>query len=235
MNPPPPAHDLFVDAWAVYRLVVENDYLWHSGARRALAGLFARRFPDGRPVRLLDLACGDADGPARALAGRAIGRYVGVDRSPDALAAAAARLAPLGWPAEFVAADYLDYLRSTADTFDAIYVGLSAHHLDDRLGAFFAAARPRLAPGGVLAVYEPFLLPDETVDEHRQRVYDLADGLWTAMAPTQRRQVGEHVKANDFPVTIDRWNALAAAAGFPPAERLYRSPDRVSEFVAHLV
>ena len=43
-----------------------------------------------------------------------------------------------------------------------IYVGLSAHHLGEvGLPRFFTAVRQCLAPGGVFAAYEPFLLPDE--------------------------------------------------------------------------
>lgn len=228
-----PANDFFVDAWAVYRLVVEHDYLWHAGAGAALRGLIAERFPADRSIRFLDLACGDADTTSRALAGRRLGRYVGVDRSPDALASAAERVAGLGCPAELVAADYLEYLTGTTDRFDAIYVGLSAHHLSDRLGAFFAATRPRLEPGGVLAAYEPFLLPDETRDEHITRLCEIVAKFFTRMTPAQRQQVADHVWGNDFPVALDRWNELAAAAGFAPARRAYKSPDRLYELVVH--
>ncbi|MGL6097524.1 MAG: hypothetical protein ACRC7O_17215, partial [Fimbriiglobus sp.] len=55
------APDFFTAGWAVYRLIVEHDYLWHAAAGRALRGLLDERFPAGTPVRFLDLACGDAD------------------------------------------------------------------------------------------------------------------------------------------------------------------------------
>ena len=225
----PTAADFFVDAWAVYRLIVEHDYLWHSQVGATLGGVM----PD-RPVRFLDLACGDADTTSRALAGRSVGRYVGVDRSPDALAAAARNGAGLGCPVEFAEGDYLEYLESARDEFDVIYVGMSAHHLDeDRLGRFFAAARPRLTAGGVLAAYEPFLLPDETRGEHIDRLCMIVDKYFVGMTPAQRLLTTTHIRGNDLPVTLARWDELAVAAGFGPARRLYKSPDRLYEFVVH--
>jgi SAM-dependent methyltransferase len=230
---PPPVSDMFVDAWAVYRLIVEHDYLWHAAGGAALRNLVTDRFPSDSPIRFLDLACGDADTTSKALAGRHLGRYVGVDRSPDALKAATVRVADLGCPAEFVTGDFLDFLEATPDRFDVIYVGLSAHHLNDRLGRFFTAVRHRLSPGGMFAVYEPFLLPDETRADHINRLCEIVEKFFTEMTPAQRRQVADHVRGNDYPVRLDRWNELATAAGLSPARRVYRSPDRLYELVAH--
>jgi SAM-dependent methyltransferase len=217
----------FVDAWAVYRLIVEHDYLWHSHVGAELRRLVPDR------ARFLDLACGDADTTSKALTGRPVGRYVGVDQSPDALAAAARNVAGLGCPTGFVTGDYLEYLEASRDEFDAIYVGLSAHHLDEaKLARFFAAARPRLAPGGVLAAYEPFLLPDETRAEHIDRLCAMVEKYFVEMTPAQRAQVAAHVRGNDLPVTVARWDELAAA-GFGPARRAFKSPDRLYELVVH--
>jgi SAM-dependent methyltransferase len=230
----PTEPDFFTSGWAVYRLIVEHDYLWHAAAGRGLRALLDERFPAGTPVRVLDLACGDADTSTRVLAGRPLARYVGVDRSPEALASAKVHVARLTGPAELVEADFTDYLHAGAEPFDLIYVGLSAHHLDEPgLGRFFAGVRKRLAPGGAFAAYEPFLLPDETRDEHVERLCATAEKFYHDMTSAQRATVCAHVRGNDYPVTVARWDALATAAGLPPARRLFKSPDRLYELVAH--
>lgn len=229
---PAPA-DLFQSAWAVYRLVVEHDYLWHTLAARGLAEILDSRFGE-RPFRFLDLACGDSDTTSRILAGRNIAGYVGVDRSVDALSAAEANVAKLGAPTAFATGDFVEFLEAGTDSFDAIYIGLSAHHLDDAgLARLFAGVRRRLAPEGLFVAFEPFSLPDETRAEHHERFCAITRQMWLALSTDQREQVVEHVLANDRPVPLSRWNELATAAGLSPARCLARSPDRLYELVAH--
>ena len=226
----PDATDFFRDAWAVYRLVVEHDYLWHSHAGRGLESLL----PTGRAVRFLDLACGDSDTTARVLAGRELTRYVGVDRSAAALREAGPNVSKLTGPAELVEADFVEFLESCPDTFDVIYIGLSAHHLGEAgLPRFFAGVAKCLAPGGVFAAYEPFTLPDETRADTVDRICAMALHFFAAMTPAQRQQVAEHVRGNDKPVSLATWDALATAAGLSPLTRVVRSPDRLYELVSH--
>lgn len=234
MTPHPPDPDLFSAAWAAYRAVVEHDYLWHRMAGAALRWLIDRRFGPDAPVRFLDLACGDAGPACQLLAGRPLAGYVGVDRSGPALAAAAANVRELGAAAELVAADFVDYLEGAAERFDVVYVGLSAHHLgEDRLPRLFAAVRRCLTPGGLFAAYEPFTLPDETRDEHVERLCAVMDHFWVKMSADQRGLVMDHIRANDLPVPLTRWESLAAAAGLGPARVPMKSPDRLCLLVAH--
>ncbi len=226
--------DLFTAGWAVYRAVLESDYLWHGMASQALGKLIEEHFGGDVPIRFLDLACGDAETASRLLSNRPGARYVGVDRSPQALAAATARVANLGPRAELVTADFVDFLGVCDDQFDVIYVGLSAHHLREAdLRRLFGAIVRRLAPSGLFAAYEPFTLPDETRDEHIDRLCQIVDHNWLDMSAEQRAACKTHVRENDYPIALRQWNLLASAGGLCHARTVLKTPDRLYQLVVH--
>ncbi len=185
----PAETDFFATAWAAYQVVVEHDYLWHAMVNEALRKLMDERFGSQMPIRFLDLACGDAASTSRVLASRPMARYVGVDRSGQALAAAEANVKRLATNVELVATDYVEFLEQCGEQFDVIYVGLSSHHLKDvDLPRFFSAIRRCLAPNGIFAAYEPFTLPDETREMHIERLCAIVDQFWVQMTAEQARE-----------------------------------------------
>jgi SAM-dependent methyltransferase len=226
--------DLFMEGWAVYRAVIESDYLWHGMASQALGELIDEHFGGDVPIRFLDLACGDAETTSRLLRNRPNARYVGVDRSPQALAAATTRVANLGPRAELVTADFVDFLEAHDDQFDVIYVGFSAHHLREAgLRRFFAAIVRRLTPSGVFAAYEPFTLPDETRDEYIDRHCQMVDHYWLNISAEDRVACKTHIRENDYPIALRQWNLLASTAGLCPARTVLKTPDRLFQLVVH--
>ena len=226
--------DLFTETWALYRAVLESDYVWHGMASQALRKLIEEHFHGDIPIRFLDLACGDAETTSHLLMDRSVAKYVGVDRSPQALATAAQCVAYLGPKAELIAADFVEFLEGSDDRFDVIYVGLSAHHLREAgLRRFFVAIVRRLAPSGVFAAYEPFTLPDETRDEHINRCCQIVDHYWRNMSDEQRATLKAHIRENDYPITLRRWNSLASASGLRSARTVLKTPDRLYQLVAH--
>jgi ubiquinone/menaquinone biosynthesis C-methylase UbiE len=119
----------------------------------------------GRGMRVLDLGCGVGD--VSLLAGRLVGSagsVVGVDRSPEAIAMAAARVRHVGLEGRvrFAAAELEDY--APEGRFDAVIGRLVLMYLPDPVAALrrFAAC---LRPGGVLAFQEIATAQARTVPE----------------------------------------------------------------------
>lgn len=234
MTTKPAAHDFFSRAWEIYRLTIDHNYLWHRQAAEALDDQLRSRFSGARPIRFLDLACGDAFMTSQILQNYSLDRYVGVDRSDAALGYAAEYLQKLAGPVALHNADFLEYLEQSPDDFDGIYVGLSAHHLDEsQLARLFQAVQRHLRPGGLFAAYEPFLLPDETHRQHFERFCAFLERDFHSMNAEQKQDVADHVGTMDFPRLLSQWDRWAAAAGLSPALRAYRSPDRLYELVIY--
>lgn len=229
----PAERDFFATTWQTYQTVVEHDYLWHAMAGEALRKIIDQSFRD-RPIRFLDLACGDAASTSRVLADHPLAKYIGVDRSRQALTAADQHVKAFGAKVDLVEADYVDFLARCDETFDVIYVGLSSHHLDDAgLPRMFAGVRRCLAKNGVFAAFEPFLLSDEIREDHIERLCTIIDHWWVKMSTQQLEGIKAHIRANDHPIPIDRWNAMANDAGLGPASIAMKTPDRISMLVVH--
>lgn len=235
--------DLFRQGWSIYRQIIEYDYLWHRMAADGLERLIAKRFDHAGPLRFLDLACGDAATTSSVLNRIAASsghitpttiEYLGVDNSPMALAEAARTEFGGGIRTAFAESDFVEFLRSGTSRFDVIYVGMSAHHLrPDRLADLFAGVRERLAPGGLFVAFETFCLPDESRDEHLERLHAIIRKFWTRMPQDARDYVISHTTGFDFPVTLEHWNEAATKAGMPAGKLILKSPDRISAMVLH--
>ncbi len=231
----PVRDDFFTRAWAIYRLCVEQNYLWHRQLGQTLTGILNSHFPSTKPLRFLDLACGDANTTAKILEGRPLSSYVGVDRSAVALGFAKTNLAGLRGEVRLIEGDFVEYVQQSAETFDLIYLGLSAHHLDEPgLTRLFTGVRARLAEDGLFAAYEPFTLADETHAEHFARFSEILHRDYTAMTAEQRAEVAQHVGTQDFPRPVSRWNELTAEVGFLPGRRVMKSPDRLYELLVYV-
>jgi SAM-dependent methyltransferase len=126
----------------------EESQWWYSGQRAIALALLAAALPQSTPRRLLDAGCGSGYNLV-VLAG--LGRALGVDLSPDALAfcrergVVALRASVLGLP-------FRDQAFEAVTSFDVIY---HAWVGDDR--AAVAEMARVLRPGGVLLVRVPAL------------------------------------------------------------------------------
>jgi ubiquinone/menaquinone biosynthesis C-methylase UbiE len=138
-------------------------FRWIRLANRRLGGTAAvmnhlrawsAAWPRGRPVTLLDLGTGCADGPLAAVAwARAAGhelRVTAVDNHPGALALAREAAADEPW----ITVEHADALalrdRFTADQFDYVHAGLCLHHFREIGVLTVLAAMDRIARAGVI-------------------------------------------------------------------------------------
>ncbi len=223
--------ELFTKSWKAYQAIIEHDYLWHSMAATALNQWLSERFGTDISFSFVDLACGDSSTTAGVLQNFRNVNYTGVDSSSQALNEASRNTSQITYQT-LVKSDYLDFLSTGEEKYDVIYIGLAAHHLGlENLDRFFNLIRNRLNPGGAFIAYETFLLPDETLDEHKKRLSLIIRYFWSAMSLAYRQTVVEHVAMNDRPVSIADWNEKATNAGLTKTQVLMNSPDRLCSMV----
>jgi SAM-dependent methyltransferase len=218
----PSTVELFQDSWKRYRVMVDNNYLFHREAYGGLRRVLDKDYP--RPFRFLDIACGDASAAAIALRGTSIAHYRGVDFSAAALTLAAVNLRVLGCPVDLTECDFLDIESYAAAPLDIVWIGLSLHHLllPAKLD-FMRKVRSRLLPGGSLIVFED-TSPDGEDRAGWMRRWDLQRPLWTAYSDSDWEAVSAHVHAADFPETDSTWRQLGRDAGFGAVSEVERVP-----------
>lgn len=113
--------------------------------------------PPGRPVRILELGCGDGRAMLR-VARRLAGRYPDaeltlLDRSPAISDRTLSEFARLGWTVRVAEADVFDWLAASRDIFDLALANLFLHHFENAdLERLMRVLTPRI---GLLVATEP--------------------------------------------------------------------------------
>jgi SAM-dependent methyltransferase len=138
-----------------YYAVAERDHELQNPTTPEKIALLGGRLGLGPESRLLDMACGKA-GPTTLLAAASGCRAVGVERSPEFVAAARERVAAAGLEerVEIVEGDAAA-LPLEPESFDAVLC-LGATFVWDGLDGTLAALAPAVRPGGHLVVGEPY-------------------------------------------------------------------------------
>jgi cyclopropane fatty-acyl-phospholipid synthase-like methyltransferase len=213
---------MFQETWAVYRKVVDNNYLFHREAYGSLRRVLTEDVAG--PFRFLDIACGDASASAGALRGTQVAKYHGIDFSAHALALAEDALADLGCEVVLEQRDFLDAVAERTDLADVIWIGLSLHHLETagKLD-FMRQLRAGLADGGRLLIFENTSPDGEDRDTWLGR-WDLQRPNWPAYTESDWEGLRNHVRAADYPETDASWHRLGRDAGFAETQEIYRTP-----------
>lgn len=225
----PDAVKLFRQQWGLYRKIVEHDYLNH---RQAIATLrHALQSQPAGPLRLIDLACGDAFTTLQALHGVPISHYRGIDLSRPALELAASNLATLAASGCEVRLEQRDFSKALQDcpaSADLIWLGLSLHHLSNSAKLdLLRGALQTLGSGGELLIYEP-VSPDGEDRQGYLRNFRAVGPRWTeGLGVDGWQDALAHVSDNDLPETVASWRQLGLDAGFDAVDTLFLTDDHL--------
>ena len=218
-----PAQAIFQQQWHIYRVLVDENYLFHREAYACLHRFLVEEAAG--PFRFLDIACGDATASVAALSDTPVAHYRGIDASPAALALAREAVRALPCPASLELGDFVDVLRERPQPADVAWIGLSLHHLrtPDKLEVM-RAVRGIVGEEGAFLIYED-AGPDGEPRQRWLERWDAQQPAWTAYAPHEWEAITSHVHAADFPETASGWRQLGHDAGFSRVRELFVAPS----------
>ena len=223
--------DQLFQEWQVYEKLLIHDYMDHRAFFARLQAEIQSRFQ--RPVAILDLGCGDLSPILPMLAALPVRRYVGVDESDVALALAASRLDELDLSGRLIQADLLDSLEDVSGPFEVVVASFSLHHLAesaDKLLTLERAGRV-LAPDGFFAMIDVFCGETEPRDRYLERWIANAERRYETLQPAEKTMLFDHVRARDFPLSLNAWQDLGRQAGLPGFEVLVEDGDNLNRLV----
>jgi ubiquinone/menaquinone biosynthesis C-methylase UbiE len=223
--------DRLFQEWQVYEKLLIHDYMDHRAFFGRLQEEVEGRFQ--RPVSILDLGCGDLTPILPMLDALQVDRYTGIDESDVALAIAASRLDDRGLSGRLIEGDLLISLESLTGPFDVILASFSLHHLADPADKLrtLQRARPLLSPNGFFAMIDVFSQEAEPRDQYVERWIANADRRYHDLQPAEKTLLFDHVRARDFPLSLDRWRALGPQAGLPRFDVLLSDRDGLNRLV----
>jgi ubiquinone/menaquinone biosynthesis C-methylase UbiE len=207
------------EQWAMYDAVVRHDYMRHVELSAAL-GAWAAAL--GRPLRIVDLGCGDAGLAAAGFRTAEVEHYLGVDLAESSVERARGNLSI--WPgrAEVACGNLAETLRSLPSvSANTVLASYSLHHFstDDKLQLVDEVWR-LLVPGGAFIWIDAVRNDDESRVAYIARLTHAMANDWIGLTPEQRERGVEHVRTSDFPETKSWMLAHVKAAGFAPAGTL---------------
>ena len=220
------ALEFFRRQWTLYSRLVSHNQLFHREVRGKIRELLRRDFAG--PIRVLDLACGDASVMVSTLTDLPVAHYHGVDLAEPALEMAADNLELLGCELELEQADFIEAMRERPEPADLVWIGLSLHHLDtaDKL-ELLREIRAVLAPSGRLMIYDPTIPDDENLTTFHHREEAVVRERWTMLTEAELEAAVRHIHESDLPETVSDTIALGHEAGFTSVEQLFVSPTNI--------
>jgi SAM-dependent methyltransferase len=185
--------------------------------------LIGRICTASRPTKILDLCCGKGELLCTWAAAHDVSG-VGVDISEVFLAAARQRAPELdvGDKVTLVHADATTYVTEVAEQFDVVSC-IGATWIGNGLVGTLELMRPRMKPGGLIAVGEPYLIDPLPAGVS---VHGIGNEDWVSLAGTHQRfeeagfDMVEMVLSN-----ADDWDRYVAAQWSAVDEWLRQNPD----------
>ena len=210
----------FRSNWAVYRKIIENNYMSHVEVYSELRDILLAEMD--RPFSFLDLACGDAYYSSRFLRGTNVARYTGIDLSKAALSVAREELDKLDCDQQLRLGDIKEFESVVETPLDVIWVGLSLHHFKtEEKAAFMKRVHHALAEDGIFLIYEPVYLEGEDRAAYFERIKGIINDAWTGLTADETVMLLEHVRVTELPETQGDWLNLGKQAGFGTAEKIF--------------
>jgi len=216
--------------WRIYQKAEENNYLCHREVYSLLHRLLLAHF--SRPFVLLDLGCGNARFILKALEGTAIRHYIGVELGKPVLELAQKNLTGLPCDHRLVEQDFYEFVRDAGARADVIWMGLAFHHMPlPQKTTFLHLARQIMPADGLLLMYEPMLLEDETREQFLDRSWLNLNRAWQLMSQEELCKIQSHVAQCDFPEKFSLLTRLGQEQGFSGAELLFQDPARLFSLI----
>lgn len=204
---------------SMYDAVVTGNYMHHAELIAALAA-WAKEF--GRPLRIVDLGCGDASLAMKSFAGATVKRYAGIDLAESSIEQA--RVSTTAWQGrvELICGNLFDALHGLPDgSANVVLASYSLHHFStaDKVKLLGEIGRV-LEPRGVLLWIDAVRNEGESRDDY---VNGLASDIkrdWTLLSVEERERAAEHVLTSDFPETEGWMMDATRSAGFERGDTL---------------
>lgn len=220
------------EEWRVYEKLLIHDYMDHRTFFGRLQQQITSQYQ--RPIRILDLGCGDLTPILPLLQAVSLQRYVGIDESDGALEIAKQRMNELAIPGELIKGDLLVRLEALQERFDLVVASFSLHHLADPADKLrtLKAISQHLEADGMFALVDVFCNEQEPRSDYLERWIAYADQHYASLQPEEKQLLFDHVRARDYPVSENHWRCLAEQAGLGRFEVMLRDRVQINGLVA---
>jgi len=125
-----PAVELFLKTWRLYQEIIKHNYMFHEEISSA-AQKMLHNIASHKPLRVIDLGCGDASMALPLLSKSFTASYTGCDLSQPALVIAKEHLSARDIPHRLCCEDMRRFASTESDSdADLVIASYAIHHLN---------------------------------------------------------------------------------------------------------
>ena len=225
MTDPSIAHPLFRN-WDAYSTIIDRNWMMHHEIQTGVSDQLRRLH---RPLRVLDLGCGNGWMARRCLSGQSVSHYVGIDLSDHAIEQARQVARETSWPegarSDWVVGSMESEVERLADaSFDVVFTHYALHHLPtSQTPSMVKQLAGKMVPGGHWYWSDVFRAAGETRDAFLRRIQSEIEG-WMELPASEIEKVVSHIWESDFPEPFSDMRAWCEEAGLVMGANFLRSP-----------
>jgi ubiquinone/menaquinone biosynthesis C-methylase UbiE len=225
MTDPSISHPLFRN-WDAYSTIIDRNWMMHREIQSGVADHLRMLH---RPLRVLDLGCGNGWMARQCLSGRSVSHYVGIDLSDHAIEQARQVAQETKWPegarADWVVGRMESEVEGLVDSsFDVVFTHYALHHLTtSQKPSMVKQLTSKMVPGGRWYWSDVVRAEGETREAFLRRIQTEIEG-WKDLAESEVQKVIRHIWESDFPETVSQMKTWCEAAGVVMEPSFLRSP-----------
>ena len=210
------------EQWSMYDTVVRADYMCHAEIDTALTRWGAEQT---KPLRIIDLGCGDSGMATAAWSAANVASYRGVDVSEASIERAREHVQIWQGRAEVSAGNLADFVHSLATgSANVVLASYTIHHFSTEAKVSLIVDIHRvLARDGSFIWIDAVRNDGESRDAYIARLIHEMERDWMALTNDQRAAACTHVRESDFPEPRGWMLKQVAAAGFKTSETILQN------------
>lgn len=191
---------VFLKSWGVYQDVIHHNYMFHREIANAVRIELTGRLT-GKPLKLLDLGCGDGSMTLNLVPKSNILSYLGCDLSSPALDIARKEAAHLGINAKFLCDDMLNVVQELdSESIDLVLSSYAIHHLNAQKKQQLLQEISRvLTPKGQFVLIDIFREASEDRAAYIRNYMAQLRETWVNLSSDAQELIINHASEFDFP------------------------------------
>lgn len=205
---------LFTKNWGIYQKVIEHNYMFHKEFKDEVT-LALKQISAQRPIKVLDLGCGDANFITDCLSSIPVEHYTGFDSSATVLKFAAENLERNHISYDLKIGNMEDLILEEGSHFDFIFSSYAVHHLQDENKLMLIKnCFDRLKYQGSFLLIDIFRSQNESRDAYIDRYSNWILNDWAHFDISEKQALIDHLSAFDFPSDYDYFQSAIQQIGF---------------------
>lgn len=204
---------IFIRNWEIYQKIIQANYMKHQELGSHVQG-YLNNFATNKPLRLLDIGCGDAQQINNQLQSLDIFSYTGYDLSEQAIAYAKKNTKKINAQVSFETGRMEELIKLDQKTYNILYSSFAIHHLTDEMKyEFINDCYQRLEDGGLFILIDIKRQPGQTTEDYKKSYTNWILKEWNSLSQDEQSAIIDHLNTCDIPVETSTYIAYANKAG----------------------